>query len=260
MGDQLIQRQQCHFDEIASQYYAARKNPRLMLLKKIIWQAAFRNKQSWKLEEPVRSLEAMCGFADGYDVLQENLDMKFEYCGFDYSQAMINYAETSFPQLRFFVQDITTYTSENMYDLIILIGGLHHVYHVAGQAISNLSKVLRKGGIFINLEPTNNNYLLKKIRSLIYRKNNIFDDITEKAFATRELHKLFSTNDLKVIDVLYPGLLAYILWFNPDAFPFLNVGSLSFVSRLSRLESKFLWRTRLAYYASFATLSICQKI
>ncbi|MDR1379562.1 MAG: methyltransferase domain-containing protein [Synergistaceae bacterium] len=260
MVDSLVQHQQEHFDKIAREYHEARDNPRSDLLKKNIWKAAFRNARLWNLSDPVKVLEAMCGSADGYKILQDNLRLDFEYHGFDYSKEMIHYAQKKYPFLSFSIQDVTSYISEETYDLIILIGGLHHVYSNVDRAIRNLSGVLKKGGIFINFEPTNNNYFLKKIRSSIYKNNALFDDSTEKAFETPELRRLFLNHDLKAIDTLYPGLLAYILWYNPDAFPFLNHGYLKMVSLLSSLEDRCLWRTCLAYYMSFATLTIYKKI
>jgi ubiquinone/menaquinone biosynthesis C-methylase UbiE len=260
MTDSLVKHQQDHFNKIAHKYHEARNNPRSELLKKNIWEVAFRNKHLWNLTEPVKVLEAMCGSADGYKILQNNLGLEFEYHGFDYSEEMIHYAQQTYPFLSFSIQDATTYISEEMYDLIILIGGLHHVYSAVDKVIYNLSRVLKNGGIFINFEPTNNNYLFKKIRSLIYKNNALFDDLTEKAFETSELHRVFLNHGLKISDTLHPGLLAYILWYNPDAFPFLNHGSLKFVSWLSALEDKFLWRTRLAYYMSFATLTVYRKV
>jgi SAM-dependent methyltransferase len=173
---------------------------------------------------------------------------------------MINYARKIYPSLSFSIQDVTTYVSEEIYDVIILIGGLHHVYSAADKAVCNLSKALKKGGLFLNFEPINNNYLLKKIRSSIYKNNDLFDDLTEKAFESRELRQLFLNHGLEIVDVLYPGLLAYVLWYNPDAFPLLDHGPLKFVSLLSTLEEKFLWRTRLAYHMSFVTLTISRKI
>ena len=247
-----------HFNLIASEYYEARQNPKLALLKSIIWEAAFKNEPWSELKPPLNVLEAMCGFADGYDILKAHLKTDFNYSGFDFSETMVRYASERNPSLRVFVCDVLNYREEGIYDIILLIGGLHHVYTFAEQAVSNLSKALKPGGFFINFEPTNNNLLLKCIRNFTYKRNKIFDTSTEKAFTTQELHTIAQKNHLKVIDELYPGLLAYVLWYNPDAFPFLNIGSLNCVSLLCNLERR-IWRTSLARYFTFATLTIYRK-
>jgi len=248
-----------HFNRIASEYYNARQNPRSSLLYSKIWETVFSNKLFKDLKAPLNVLDAMCGFANGYDILKCNLKTDFCYSGFDYSEEMVNYASQRNPSLRLFVCDILNYSEEETYDIILLIGGLHHVYASAGQAVSNISKALKPGGFFINFEPTNNNFLWKWIRNRIYKKNVIFDAETEKAFTINELHTITQKNNLKAIDELYPGLLAYVLWYNPDAFPSLNIGSLSFVSTFCKLESN-LWRTFFARYFSFATLTVYKKL
>ena len=248
-----------HFNKIASEYYEARQNPKLVLLKSKIWEAALKNEAWGDLKRPLNVLEAMCGFADGYDILKTHLKTDFSYSGFDYSETMVGYASQRNSSLRVSVCDVLNYKEEDTYDIILLIGGLHHVYAFAEQAVSNLSKALKTGGFFINFEPTNNNFLWRWIRNFTYKRNKIFDPDTEKAFTTSELHTIAQKNHLKVIDELYPGLLAYVLWYNPDAFPSLNVGSLNCVSLLINLES-YIWRTPLARYFTFATLTIYRKL
>lgn len=247
-----------HFNRIASEYYNARQNPKFSLICSKIWEIVFKSHIFKDLNGPLNILDAMCGFANGYDILNDNLKTEFRYSGFDYSEEMVRYASQKHPSLRLFVCDILNYSEYETYDIILLIGGLHHVYASAGQAVSNISKALKPGGLFINFEPTNNNFLWKWIRNRIYEKNVIFDADTEKAFTTSEMHTIAQKNNLIVIDELYPGLLAYVLWYNPEAFPSLNIGSLSFVSSFSSLESH-IWRTRFARYFSFATLTVYKK-
>jgi hypothetical protein len=57
---------------------------------------------------------------------------------------------------------------------------------------------------------------------------------------------------------MYPGLAAYVLYYNPDAFPALNFGGPETVRRLFALERPFL-RSAAARTLSFATLSLWRK-
>ena len=128
----------------------------------------------------------------------------------------------------------------------------------ATNVVNRLASCLAPNGLFINLEPTSGNPVFRWVRERIYARNSLFDEETERAFEVSELAMLFSNNNLKQVDQLYPGLLAYVLYYNPDAFPRLNIGTPGLVSFLVKLE-KWLWRTKPARWFSFATLSIWQK-
>jgi hypothetical protein len=104
-------------------------------------------------------------------------------------------------------------------------------------------------------EPTHNNYLSGKIRERIYKKSHLFDEETERDFTTKQLNTLFLSKGLKLKEQIYPGLLAYVLWSNPDAFPGLNKFSLSFEKMLLSFEKPF-WRSNVARFLTFATMSI----
>jgi hypothetical protein len=56
----------------------------------------------------------------------------------------------------------------------------------------------------------------------------------------------------------HPGLLAYVLYYNPYAFPRLNVGGVGAVDLLYALERPF-HRSPVGRVLSFATLSIWRR-
>ena len=145
-----------------------------------------------------------------------------------------------------------------MYDIIILIGGLHHVPDYAETVCSNLSKSLKKGGYFINFEPTNNNIFVRCIRNLIYKKNHIFDECTERAFSLSRYNSMFINSGLTIYRQFFPGLLGYVLYYNPDAFPFLNKGTTITVDRIFDKECKY-YASRFGRWMSFCTFSIFRK-
>ena len=68
--------------------------------------------------------------------------------------------------------DITTFNSDKTYDIIIIIGGLHHVPTFCEDAVKMLKKNLKPKGHFIVFEPTHYNYLFRKVREKIYKKTN----------------------------------------------------------------------------------------
>jgi SAM-dependent methyltransferase len=251
------ERQREHFNNIAERYYTARRHQNHLLLKDFMWQKFLSRRQELKLDG-LRVLEPMCGFADGKDILEKTLGVSVDYIGFDYSESVVSTLRLNRPDLRVTQENVEVYSSEKLFDLIILLGGLHHVPNAACQVLRNLTTNLVPGGHFINIEPTTGNFVFRKIRNIIYKRNQLFDQLTERGFEVEELFAMFRDAGLRRIDVMYPGLLSYILYYNPDAFPWLNVGG----SRMVRATFCFdclLIRTWLAKTLSFATLSLWRK-
>ena len=255
--DDRLDRQKAHFDNIAERYDKARSHPNHLALKQLIWSDFF-GKFADSLPATIRMLEPMCGFADGRSIVSTFLDKKIEYSGFDYSSEVVDRLLAKNPDVNVWQQDVSTFESERQFDLIILLGGLHHVPHVAGDVVSRLADCLAPGGVFINLEPTHGNPLFRWARESIYRRNSLFDETTERAFSVSELRGFFTDAGLEAGGLMYPGLLAYILYYNPDAFPALNVGRPGLVKAIWTIERPLV-RTFVARGLSFETLSMWSK-
>ncbi len=254
----LIQEQKEHFENIAGLYCEARKDLKHLCIKNFIWDYLFDFINKNNKKENVSILDAMCGNAECYDIIKNKADFTFSYAAFDYSENMVKEAQKIHPEANIFWGDITSINLAVKYDMIFLIGGLHHVYNFKETAVNNISELLNENGLFVNFEPTHNNFLLRKVRERIYKKNSFFDDNTEKAFTTPELNALMNEYGLSPVFQFYPGLLCYVLWYNPDAFPLLNIGSEKIAKTLCMWESK-IWQSKLAYWLSFATFSCYRK-
>jgi SAM-dependent methyltransferase len=146
----------------------------------------------------------------------------------------------------------------DLFDFIILIGGLHHVYSRTQDVLNSLKKSLRPGGYFLSFEPTHNNWLTRRIRRRIYKTNDLFDDNTEQGFEYRDLDRYFKIAGYNKVDEVYPGLLAYILYYNPDAFPALNCGEKFLVRSLFAIDRLF-WNNCFGRKLSFATMSLWRQ-
>jgi SAM-dependent methyltransferase len=152
--------------------------------------------------------------------------------------------------------DVTTFQpAPSSYDVIMLLGGLHHVPDAAPTVVGRLARALRPGGILISFEPTFGNRLARIIRERIYVRNSLFDARTERSFAVNELLRTFETAGLEPQDILFPGLISYVLYYNPDAFPNLNIGGARLVRCTFALD-RLLFRSALGRWLSFATLSV----
>jgi SAM-dependent methyltransferase len=255
---QGIERQAAHFEKIAGAYYAARSNASHLAFKNVLWKHFFLRNAFHFSKSHTRVLEPMCGYGEGRKIIGTHLGQPSSYTGFDFSMEMVNKARQSYPADIIFQQDITTYEPRDQHDILIIIGGLHHVYSHADRVLKILYKAARPGGLFINFEPTHNNFAIGKIREQIYNRNPFFENETERGFELKELNSHFAAAGFTLADQIYPGLLAYILYYNPDAFPKLLKGGPRF-ARLFTIAESIMWQTYIAKKSSFATLSLWRK-
>lgn len=254
----LVEKQREHFNKISEIYSKARRDTKHLLLKKLIWTNFFKNKASLS-PTCKRVLEPMCGVGEGGQILKKYLSTEIEYEGFDYSEAMVEAAKQEHSEANIVWADATSYEHQgDLYDWIVLIGGLHHVYANSDDVVFRLSKSLHAGGYFLNFEPTQNCWLIRKIRQIIYQKNDVFDNETEQGFELLELDRKFEIAGFQKEDQIYPGLISYILFYNPDAFPLLNMGG-KWLVYLTFWIDRLFWRTWLAKKLSFATITLWKK-
>ena len=96
------------------------------------------------------------------------------------------------------------------------------------------------------------------VRDRIYKKNSLFDEKPNRHFPVSDLVRLFTNAGLESELICYPGLLSYILYYNPDAFPALNIGGKSLVGSLYSFDKLF-YKNVVGRTLSFATLSVWSK-
>ena len=261
---QKIERQVQHFDSIAGAYHDARQHSNHLLLKALIWECALAHNPVLRTLCSDRGgvldvLEPMCGFADGQQILASHAPATLRYQGFDFSPRVVAKLREDQPALDIWQQDVTRFEPETAsVDIVILIGGLHHVPDAAAAVVARLATALRPCGLFISAEPTSGNPVFRLVRQRIYERNALFDAVTERDFPVAELTGMFTDAGLRPIDALYPGLLAYVLYYNPDAFPLLNKGGAGMVKAAYAVDRLF-QRTLLGRALSFATVSIWQR-
>lgn len=252
-----VEHQRDHFEAVSEKYFKARQNANHLTLKRLLWNH-FLSGKAELFGDPIRVLEPMCGYSEGRQILETHLRSAIVYAGFDFSRPLVDEARERYPNDQIYLQDITQWEPQEQYGVVIIIGGLHHVYAHTRDVLARISRAVKPGGYFINFEPTQNNALFRWIRNRIYQKNSLFDAQTERAFELDELNDHFRQAGFDIVDQIYPGLLAYTLYYNPDAFPTLNVGSPGWVEALFGLE-KHAYRSWLARKFSFATLSLLRK-
>lgn len=253
-----VDRQRDHFNKIASAYVAGRNERNHIAVKELIWREAVRG-VDFKLPPCFSVLEPMCGVGDGFHLAKRHIGENFDYAGFDYSDEIVKSAKSKMPDARIWQADATRVElPADKYDVAIILGGLHHVPFHVRQVLASVVGALKPGGYFINFEPTSGNPLFAKIREAIYKRNAIFDAETERAFTVGELVGLCERAGLRAERLTFPGLAAYSLYYNPYAFPALNIGSEGAVKAVFALDRLFL-SNAVGRFFSFATFSIWRK-
>jgi SAM-dependent methyltransferase len=156
--------------------------------------------------------------------------------------------------------DATPWSPEKQeFDIVMLLGGLHHVPTYAARVVEKLASGLGTGGIFINYEPTHGNPITRWARERVYDKNTLFDEQTERGFSVVELTEIFEKANFTPERIIFPSLLSYILYYNPDAFPLLNIGGEKLVKSAFRFDELFM-ENSIGRALSFAMLSVWKKI
>lgn len=246
-----------HFKQISQEYYEARKNKNHLKYKELLFQYMLKDIDVDQTRR-LMILEPMCGYGEGEKIIRTYLTENFAYEGFDYSDTLIQKAKENRPEINIYKQDVTKFHSSQKYDVIILLGGIHHVPDYAESVCRSLADALKKDGLFISFEPTNNNVFVQLVRNIIYRRNHLFDEGTERAFSLKQFNRIFTRNGLRVKKQYYPGLLSYILYYNPDAFPILNIGNEKTVECIFKVERR-LYDNFIGRLFSFCTFSIFIK-
>ncbi|MBF0561139.1 MAG: class I SAM-dependent methyltransferase [Alphaproteobacteria bacterium] len=109
--------------------------------------------------------------------------------GFDISAAACQdyAANTGMPA---YEADITLpWQGETGFDVVFIVGGLHHCVRDLRQALENVGRILKPGGLFLMQEP-NACFFLESARQLWYRKDGLFDAGNEAALDMDELARI----------------------------------------------------------------------
>ena len=254
-----IEKQKKHFDSISEIYDKQRNNNVTKSYRFLLWKYFFIDLNKRLPSNNIEILDLMCGSGEFIEIFQKHCNLEFNYTGIDISKNMITLAKKKYQKHKFVCDDVSKLNlNDKKFDLIVLIGGLHHVYDQVDNILSQINKHMNKESIFINIEPTSDFILTEKIRDYIYKRNEIFDYETEKGFKLNELNKSYNLNNLDIVNQDYFGCLCYVLYYNPDAFPYLNKFGKYLLKPLFKLE-KFFFKSFIFKKISFATFSILKR-
>lgn len=204
------QLQAAHYDRIAGAY-----------------SAHYHDKWSWEYRERFinrrmfanlrlegkQILEAMCGSGG---VTEHLLRQKASVTGLDISAKELAIYAEKYPQAQTICGSILKTGIENeKFDVIAVVGGLHHLHPDLSPAIREIHRVLKPGGYFCFAEPHRNS-LPDLIRRRWYKRDSLFmhnEEAIDFPALKNEFGKLF---DFKLEK--FGGNLAYLFVLNSMVF------------------------------------------
>jgi 2-polyprenyl-3-methyl-5-hydroxy-6-metoxy-1,4-benzoquinol methylase len=164
-------RDQALFDAISPKYLEKDLAPQSAIARKHRLLSSLENLH---FDENTRVLEVGCGA--GFSV--KYLDKPYaEYVGVDYSKGLIDYAKqyNSSPKAQFICANIKEYLPEEKFDVIFMIGVLHHFDDMQG-ILAHIFSLLKPGGVVVANEPQASNPLIQGLRTLRTKLDKSYSD------------------------------------------------------------------------------------
>ena len=130
------------------------------------------------------------------------------YHGIDYSENLVAFAREhhTFAGVSFGVGDATTFRSDDRYDVVFMIGVLHHLDDAAG-VLRRAAEVLRPGGALVVNEPQRSNPLVGLARRLRKRWDSSYAD-EQVEIGAEELVDRFARAGLEDIHAAPQGVFS----------------------------------------------------
>jgi trans-aconitate methyltransferase len=130
------------------------------------------------------------------------------YHGIDHAAALIDHARTRFgaPAVRFDVADVDGFETDGPYDLVLMIGVLHHLAAPEG-TLRRLRGRLRPGGFLAANEPQSGNPLLQAARGIRTRIDPAYS-ADQRTFGAAALFRMLVDSGFDRVDVRPQGFLS----------------------------------------------------
>ena len=151
-------------------------------------------------------LDAMCasGIETGYLIKQGA-----EVVGLDVSQKNVEEYIKRWSKPCFLNSIHQTNFSDNTFDAIYIVGGLHHVLPLLNETMIEIHRILKPGGIFYFVEPNKDTWV-NKFREFWYKIDNKFTD-DEEAISYQNTLKPFLSLGFQENSINFLGNIAHII-------------------------------------------------
>ena len=198
--------QKAHYNKISDRYAAHYGDK---------WSQKYRNKfinQSLVKDIELDGklvLEGMCGSGETTDFL---LKKQAKVTGLDISENEIRNFKNRWVDCDTRCSSIReTGFEDDQFDLVLVVGGLHHVHPNVDEVIEEIHRVLKPGGYFCFFEPHKNSFP-DALRKLWYKHDNLFED-NEESIDVKHIEDKFR-GKFKFVMTEYGGNIGYLTIFN----------------------------------------------
>jgi len=193
--NQLITAYEKHYDDKYSRQYR----------EKFINQYLFRGIDLCKKNV----LEGMCGSGQTTEYL---LDKGADVTCLDISGRALDILKSRFKTVKVLKASIKkTGLNKDMFDCVVMVGGLHHVHPDINQAIDETYRLLKPGGYLCFFEPHQGSWP-DAVRKFWYKRDRYFAS-NERSIDIQGLKKIYK-NKFSFKKEYYSGNLAYIFVYN----------------------------------------------
>ncbi|MEO0443890.1 MAG: class I SAM-dependent methyltransferase [Pseudomonadota bacterium] len=202
--------QKSHYNSISDDYAAHYGDE---------WSQKYRNKfvneylvKNISIEDSL-VLEAMCGSGETTAFL---LDKNAKVVGLDISDHEVENFKSRWQGCDAYCASIReTNFADNKFDVVIVVGGLHHVHPFVNEVIEEICRILKPGGYFCFFEPHKGSFP-DFVRSLWYKQDSLFAD-NEEGIDVDAIKEKFS-EQFTFVETRYGGNVGYLFVFNSLVF------------------------------------------
>ncbi|MGH7628532.1 MAG: class I SAM-dependent methyltransferase [Gemmatimonadales bacterium] len=190
------------FDRVAADHCAKDLHPTARVARKHRLEQTLR---AVPVPPGARLLEVGCGAGFSAEYLRGR---RIRFCGVDYSERLIAYARAHFarPDTRFEAVNLKDFRDEEGFNVVFMIGVLHHVDEVES-AVRQLVALLRPGGWLVVNEPQPANALICAARQVRKRLDRGYSK-EQAQLTAAELRAWFRRAGLRRVQVVPQGLLS----------------------------------------------------
>lgn len=198
--------QKAHYDKIISSYDAHYSDvTSLAYRERFIYPLLFQNIPL----EKSKVLDAMCGAGDVSSYL---LSKGADVSGIDISEGAIARYKQKLPKAEGYIGSIAnTEFPADTFDIITIIGGLHHLHPATEDTLNEITRILKPGGYLCFVEPHKGSFP-DFVRKIWYNNDPLFEE-NEESIDLQYFKSKFETKYSFKYEY-YRGNIAYLLVFN----------------------------------------------
>jgi 2-polyprenyl-3-methyl-5-hydroxy-6-metoxy-1,4-benzoquinol methylase len=168
----------------------------------------FRLEQTLKtisINAEISMLEVGCGAGFSAEYIRGQYD---EYCGLDYSEELIRFAKAYHrsEKIEFFNANLKDFKTDRKFDVILLIGVLHHLKDSSAM-MQYMVDLLKPGGWIVANEPQAGNPMIRLARALRKKTDPQYSS-DQQEFKIVQLSEIFEQSGLTKIRIVPQGILS----------------------------------------------------